>query len=214
MKIFFDFDDFFLRTENDLVKDFFQFLASLTGATEEEIFQTYKRFSGAHFSKGIPYSFEQHIEFLLNVRSFDSKNVKEKARVFFVDLKKYVFEGTVDFLKNFRKEDIYLLTYGEDSFQNLKVDGSGLRKFFCDVIVVQGSKPEVIEQRVARDHFLSDETVVFADNRCGHFTGARERGIVTIHLRRSTDKYSKDPCEGCRYRVENFDELLQVLKNI
>lgn len=214
MKIFLDFDDFFLKTEGDLVTDFFQFLMSLTGATEEELLQTYKRFSGAHFSKGLPYSLEQHIDFLSELRNFDKESVKEKARAFFTNLKKYVFDGSEKFLRSLPKKDIYLLTYGEKNFQDLKVDGSGLRDFFHEVIVVQGNKPEEIERVAKREHFLPDETVVFCDNRCGHFRGAKERGIITIHLKRESDKYSKEPCEECQYTVKDFVALQGILDTL
>lgn len=214
MKYFFDFDDFFLNTENDLVTDFFNFLSKITEATKEDVTETYKRFSGAHFSKGIPYSLEQHIDFLSELRSFDREVAKEKARAFFANLTKYVFEGTEEFLQSLPKEDLYLLTYGEQAFQNLKVDGSGLRKYFYEVIVTQGNKPEEIERIIKRDHFLPQERVIFGDNRCGHFTGAKERGIITVHLKRPTDKYSNDSCEECQYCVSNFEELSQILKNI
>ncbi|MEI8096484.1 MAG: HAD hydrolase-like protein [Candidatus Moraniibacteriota bacterium] len=214
MKYFFDFDDFFLNTENDLVTDFFRFLMSVTGATKADLDETYKRFSGAHFSKGIPYSLEQHIDFIRELRAFDAESVKADTRAFFADLTKYVFEGTEEFLESLPKEDVYLLTYGEQGFQDLKVNGSGLKKYFHEVIVTQGNKPEEIERIAKRDHFLPQEKVVFGDNRCGHFSGAKERGIITVHLKRETDKYSKDPCEGCQYTVENFDEMLNILDTL
>jgi len=214
MKYFFDFDDFFIYTENRLAPDFFQFLTSLTGATQEEVHQTYKQFSGAHFTKGIPYSLEQHIDFLAELRSFDTERVKEKAHAFFIDLTKYVFEGTEIFLQSLPKEDVYLLTYGELSFQNLKVDGSGLRKYFREVVVVEESKPVVIERIIKRDHFFPKERVIFGDNRCGHFTGARKRGIITVHLKRETDIFNSEICLESEYIVNNFEELLQVLKNV
>jgi FMN phosphatase YigB (HAD superfamily) len=214
MKIFFDFDDFFLKTESVLVADFFQFLERITGATQEEVIQTYSKFSGAHFEKGIPYSLEQHIDFLSDFQRFNNEDVKEKAREFFVDLTKYVFKGARNFLKCLPKKDIYLLTYGDGGFQNLKVDGSGLRKFFHQVVVIQGKKSEEIERVARKDNFLTNETIIFCDNRCGHFTGAKERGIITIHLKRPTDKYSKDPCGECRYCVSNFKELYECIMGL
>jgi hypothetical protein len=120
MKIFFDFDDFFLKTEGVLVADFFQFLARITGTTQEEIMQTYQQFSGAYFEKGMPYSLERHIDFLSDFQRFNNEDAKEKARGFFVDLTKYVFEGAKNFLKCLPQKDIYLLTYGDNNFQNLK----------------------------------------------------------------------------------------------
>jgi len=214
MKIFFDFDDFFLRTEDVFVTDFFRFLARVTGATQEEIRQTFGRFSGAGFSRGLPYAPERHIDFLSETRSFDVMRAKEQVKDFCVDLEKYCFPGAEEFLQCFEKENLYLLTFGEADFQNRKVDGSGLRKYFRDVITTEGNKLDEIQRIAQRDNFSSNEKIVFSDNRCGHFIGMKEVGIVTIHLKRETDKYSLDPCNGCQYRVDNFDDLLACIQRI
>ena len=186
----------------------------MTGATREDVVETYRQFSGARFVKGRPYSPEQHIHSLSELQSFDRESIKKEAREFHRNIRKYVFDGAENFLTSLPKKDMYLLTYGEKDYQTLKVDNSGLREYFFEVIVTQGDKIEEIERMAQRGNFSPDEKIVFADNRCGHFAGARERGIITIHLKRPTDKYSKVPCEECQYVVSSFGELAQVLKNL
>lgn len=214
MKIFFDFDDFFLDTEGSMIRDYFSLLKQLTGADDTVIDETFARFSGAGFVHGEVYSPGRHIEFLREVLDFDVKKANEEAQIFFTDIRKYLFDGTVEFLKTCIKDDIYLLTFGESNFQKLKVSGSGLQDFFHKVIVTAGDKSEEIERVSKEDSFSSGEIIVFADNRCGHFSGAKKRGYVTIHLKRPLDKYSKVPCEGCLYTVENYVELAEVLRKI
>ena len=214
MKIFFDFDDFFLDTEGAMIRDYFALLKRLTGASDDEMTRTSAKFSGASFVRGETHSPERHIEFLGADLDFDAMKALDAARSFFVDIRRYCFEGAEDFLRALPQGDSYLLTFGEKRFQDSKIDGSGLRAFFHKVIVVQGDKSEEIERVAKRDRFSPNEKIAFADNRCGHFAGARERGIITIHLKRPTDKYSKVPCEGCQHVVSNFRELAHVLKNI
>lgn len=216
MKIFFDFDDFFFDTESEegMVKDYFGELRRLTGASEEDIQETRQRFSGAGFVVGEVYSPERHIDFLRERLDFDSAEVKKNILSFFKDISRYCFEGTEDFLKRLNRNDIYLLTFGDEKFQLLKVRESGLEKYFQDVIATEGNKLDEIERIVKRDGFSSGETIVFADNRCGHFVGMRERGIVTIHLKRDTDKYSQDPCTECAHAVSDFDGLYKILSEL
>jgi FMN phosphatase YigB (HAD superfamily) len=214
MKIFFDFDDFFLDTGGAMIRDYFSLLKKLTGAIDKDINDVFERFSGAGFDHGELYSPERNIEFLKENLDFDSEKALAAIRSFFTDIRRYLFEGTEDFLRTLSKDDIYLLTFGEKNFQNMKVDGSRLRDFFHEVIIVGGDKSEEIKRVAKRENFNPDETIVFADNRCGHFAGAKERGIITIHLKRPTDKYSKEPCEGCRHTAENFDELREILDTL
>jgi FMN phosphatase YigB (HAD superfamily) len=213
MKIFFDFDDFFLDTEGAMIRDYFSLLKQLTGASDDEINKTFATFSGGSFVRGKTYSPRRHISLLGTGLDFDSVRAFDVVRSFFVDIRRYCFEGAEDFLGALPKDDAYLLTFGEKHFQDLKVDGSGLRKYFNDVIITEGDKIEAIKRVAKKDNFLTNETIIFCDNRCGHFTGAKEKGIITIHLKRPTDKYSQEQCEDCQYQISTFEELNQILKS-
>lgn len=211
MKFFFDFDDFFFDTENGLVPDTFRRYEELTGASQEAIRETYQLFSKAKAEHGTLYTFEQHLRFLQEHADFDFEKACRELEVFFSDLRKYVYDGAQEFLESLHKDDVFLLTYGDDRFQKTKVRGSGLEKHFSQVFVTQGDKVEAII-RLRKQLGISDaEAVVFGDNRCEYFDGAKEVGLVTIHMKRPEDSASKNPCGECQYRVGNFQEMKECI---
>lgn len=214
MKIFLDFDDFFLDTENGLVPETFEHYASLTGATLEEVYETYRQFSRAKAEGGKCYAIGAHLEYLQKYAHFDLDEVLRKMKLFLADTRRYLYPGAEDFLQKVRKEGVFLLTYGDDDFQMMKVRGAGIEEFFQGVFVTQGSKIEEIVRLRNELSISSDETIVFCDNRCEYFTGAKEAGLITIHLKRPEDKASNNSCGECQYRVSDFDELSKVLKKL
>jgi FMN phosphatase YigB (HAD superfamily) len=214
MKLFFDFDDFFFDTENAYAPDMFMLIRETTGATEEEMRETFEIFSLASFSAGTPYSVRRHVDLLAERRDFDRDAVMKIVDEFLMDLTRYVFEGAAVFLSKYAKDDLWILTYGEDGFQRQKIHGSGLEDFFHEIIVASGNKLDEIDRVRIRDGFDLAETVVFGDNRCEYFSGAKERGIIGIHLKRPGDKYSLKPCGECEYRVSDFEELSARIERI
>lgn len=214
MKIFFDFDDFFLDTENGLVPETFERYASLTGATLEEVYETYKQFSRAKAESGECYAIEVHLEYLRKYADFDFEEILRKMKLFLSDTRRYLYPGTEEFLRKLRKENAFLLTYGDDEFQMMKVSGSGIEGFFQRVFVTQGDKIEEIAKLRKELGISADETVVLSDNRCEYFTGSKEAGLISIHLKRLEDKASNNLCGECQYRVSNFDELYEIVKNL
>ncbi len=212
MKIFLDFDDFFLDTENGLVPETFEQYASLTGATLEEVYETYKQFSRAKAESGQCYAIGVHLEYLRKYADFDFDEVLRQMKLFLADTRRHLYPGAVDFLRTLKKADSFLLTYGDDEFQMMKVRGAGIEGFFRGVFVTQGDKIKEIAKLRRELGIASDEMVVFCDNRCEYFTGAKEAGLITIHLKRPEDRASDNPCGECQYRVSNFDELSKVLK--
>jgi FMN phosphatase YigB (HAD superfamily) len=214
MKIFFDFDDFFLDTENALVPETFNHYVIVTGATLGDVYETYTQFSRAKAESGRCYNIETHLEYLKKYSDFDLDEALQKMKSFLNDTRRYLYSGAIDFLQKMNKKDIFLLTYGDDDFQMMKVRGAGIEGFFRGVFVTQGDKIEEIAKLRRELGIASDEMVVFCDNRCEYFAGAKEAGLITIHLKRAEDKASDNPCGECQYRVSNFDELGEVLKKL
>jgi len=214
MKLFFDFDDFFFDTENDYARDVFGLLRSATGATKQEVDEAAAAFSVASFGEGLPYTVERHVDSLAERHTFDTKKVKDIMNTFYSDVSRYLFPGTEEFLSRFKKEYLYLLTFGGETYQRMKIEKSGIGKYFREIIVAKGNKLDEIEVVRKRDGIPSDEEIIFSDNRCEYFTGAKERGIIGIHLKRPGDKYSLNPCGECEYRVSDFEELSRLIERI
>lgn len=207
MKIFLDFDDFFFDTENAYGSAYFALLGELTGATDRVVSETARIFTGASFAQGIRYSTERHLQELANHVQFDRGEVFRGVERFHVDLTRFVFAGSDGFLSQLDRDDVYLLTFGDEFFQRMKVAGSGLEPRFREIIVAAGNKLEEIDQVRLRDGFRVGETIVFGDNRCEYFSGAKERGITGIHLKRASDRFSRAECVACEYQVGDFNKL-------
>ena len=62
------------------------------------------------------------------------------------------------------KEDLWIMTYGEEEFNRAKVEQSGIGKFFnkVQIRVVSGSKKEWVAQTCAE---FPEEIIIFVDNR-------------------------------------------------
>lgn len=214
MKLFFDFDDFFLDTENSLVSETFARYATLTGVSLEVVRETYRYFSRAKAENGKCYTYEEHLRLLQRHADFNSNSVCKEMEIFFRDLRRFIYSGAEDFLKKFNKEDLFLLTYGDDDFQMTKIFGSGLQNYFSRIFVTQGNKVEEIKRLRQVLNIPQNDRIIFGDNRCEYFAGAKEAGLISIHLKRPEDRASSNPCGDCQFVVNDFDQLYECIKRL
>jgi FMN phosphatase YigB (HAD superfamily) len=59
---------------------------------------------------------------------------------FLRDLSPYVFPDAKIFFESFCSNDLVLVSYGGNGWQNLKIDRAGLRRHFREVIITHGAK--------------------------------------------------------------------------
>ena len=70
----------------------------------------------------------------------------------------------VEFLKKHKRENCFLVTNGEDEFQNDKINWSGLREFFSEVTIVQtNTKKREVEAICAR--FRDVKNIFFIEDK-------------------------------------------------
>ncbi len=68
----------------------------------------------------------------------------------------------LEILQKVKKENCYLVTNGDFEYQMDKIARSGVTQLFNDIVVVPGSKKEVVE-KICADH--KNEKVIFIDNK-------------------------------------------------
>ncbi|MDP9249664.1 MAG: hypothetical protein M3M85_04130, partial [bacterium] len=78
----------------------------------------------------------------------------------------FVNKEVFEFLKTLEPKDCYVVTCGDEEFQKEKVRSAGLEPFFSEIIVVPGSKKEVVERICGQ---FPNEPVVFIDDRQYYF---------------------------------------------
>ena len=76
-------------------------------------------------------------------------------------------QEAVNFLRKQKKENCFLVTNGDEEFQNDKINAAGLRGFFNKVRIVPGSKEQPVEEICAT---YPNEKVIFTDDKPEFFT--------------------------------------------
>ncbi len=191
MKVFLDFDDTLFDTNfhPGTFRKHWHKLMAKGGWTEEQIEETKKQFSGVAFTKRQPYSYQAHVALLEQLEPHGKvAEVMVHLNVFMKDLKRYVFPDVVPFLEELRKEDVIIVTYGDETYQKAKITGSGIDRFAAEVIVVDSGKLQVIEKWIqAHGGETAGERFWFVDDKPQYFEEAppRRYNIETVFMNRS-----------------------------
>lgn len=214
MKIFLDFDDTLFDTTHVQGKFLTDMRAAMQagGWTQEQIAETAKLFSGSAFDPGRLYHYRDHMGILEEKYPHGSlRQALEKVDMFMQDLHRYVFPEVVPALEKLRKEDIVMVTYGDDEFQQAKISASGIGRYVSDIIVVGSKlKLEAISDWMMR-HAIEGEKAFFVDDKEKYFDGAAKNryGIITILM----DRNGILGRGAADYRVRNLDEAVKIISD-
>lgn len=133
--IIFDFDDTLynnLALRKDVVKTFGTF-----GIPEAEVESTYKNVR--HL-----YNYEKHVE-AINALRGKTENDLLLSALYSLPFHTYTFEKIQDILKELKeKHRLILLTFGDAAFQTHKLDASGIKEYFHEVIITQKHKKDAL----------------------------------------------------------------------
>ena len=214
MKIFVDFDNTIFDTRHQFLNDFFGVFDKY-GVSREVFYSTLSYFSKTSLQTGECYSPESHIREIkkLTEQNINEKQFLQEMEIFLEDLEKYVFdEDFYEFANNFDKKDLIILSYGEDNFQSQKINGSGVKQFFEDVIITQGDKTKEIEKYIqkccGRD---SVQVPVLIDDKLGYFESVKhsQLNIKTIHNVRGGEFCNDE--KNCDMHVKTLREIKKSL---
>ncbi len=182
MKIFVDFDNTIFDTRHKFLDGFFEVFYKY-GVGREVFDKTLPYFSKTALQAGECYCPKRHIEEIIkkNDLRIDKKVFLREMSEFLEDLEDYVFEDFYEFVNYFDKKDLVILSYGEYNFQKQKIDGSGINKYFRDVIITDGDKTQEIEKYM--QNFPNEDAVIIDDKR-GYFESVKQSkvNIGTIHI--------------------------------
>lgn len=217
MILFLDFDDTLFDTV--LVEGKFWLdlrkIYEQGGWSVEMIEKTADEFSDASFDgKPKTYSIEKHLA-VLNARqpSEQHEMILRKSREFMRELADYVFPDVIPFLKQFPKQDLFIVTFGDLGFQKGKIFGAHIESYFNDILVTEGQpKMDLIREYLQKNTIRLREPVIFVDDKEKYFERpqAGKHDIVTVLMdrKRIFEKKNAD------YRVTSCNELATVLQKL
>ncbi len=100
----------------------------------------------------------------------------------------YLFEGAIELLEYLQpKYELHIITNGFEEVQNLKLEKSGIKKYFNKIITsesvgVKKPNPRVFEFALEKASAKADNSVMIGDNLEADIMGALNCGISSIHF--------------------------------
>lgn len=111
-----------------------------------------------------------------------------------------------------------IITNGESSFQNNKLDLLGFSHYFDEIIIsgdigVQKPGREPFDEMSRRLNIPPNELIYVGDNPLNDVKGSRDAGYTPIWVKTIGNWYFKD-IERCQYEIENVSELIPLIEKI
>lgn len=209
MKIFIDFDDVlfyskkFIEDEKRIFKKY---------GISEEVFKRHYYFYSKKGRKKIRfYDLKKQLIGIKKELSIDTKKLEADLRSFLKNTGKYIFKDALSFLNDFKKEDLFLISYSKTEFQKLKIKNSGISKYFKKIIITNEKKSKEILENIEN----KKENIYFIDDRPDYITDVKKiiPRVKTIFMRRKFGRYSNLSCEASDWEGKTLREVTRILKN-
>jgi FMN phosphatase YigB (HAD superfamily) len=214
MKIFIDFDDVIFNTKK-LKEDLIN-IYSRGGVSKKQFMETYLDFPKER--KGIIFRIYDPYDQMKKIRNslgIDTQGIERDFLKIVSQARKYIFKDTTEFLKKFKRNDLYILSYGDNKFQRNKIKNSGVRGYFKKVIITDKMKSFSILETIKKEKINKKDKIYFIDDREKFISDVKNNipGAVTILIRRKEGRYSDPKTKFCDYAIKNLKEAEKIIKN-
>lgn len=210
MKIFLDFDETLFDTQR-FKKDLWDIFGRI-GFSIGEIKKSYEIFVGAGNNTGFVNSPEAHLQFMQKQQAGKGDTGNRKLENFLSqDMSQYLYSDSINFFAGFRREDLAILSFGDDSFQRQKILKSGIESLVGGVFITQVEKSGVIDQLCKeniQDVYFLDNTPVVVDE-----VKQSLPWVKTILVSRPEGRYHDAKTKWYDFEVQNLDEARRIINN-
>lgn len=126
----------------------------------------------------------------------------------------FFYEDSIPCLRALRKDhQLFLVTYGEDSFQNAKIESANISQFFDKTIITQdiakvSALRTIISDKGEDAMFIEDNPLALIESKKA-FPNLR-----TVRINRGEGRYAKEPDDpSFNFVIENLFQLQNLLKS-
>ncbi len=212
-KIFVDFDDVLFNTRafmDDLVA-----ACAPLGVTPAQWHAAYRNRAGDVPGVHAPFTIARFAQILARAVGGDATALAQAMDdATMRDLRKYVFDDSVAFLQHFSREDMFILTYGDDAFQRARIDGCGLGALVAETFVTQSQKVEVLADYLDAHPTVAPAEVVYLDDRAVYFGPVKAQlpAVRTVLVMRPERRYDDAPTAACDVAVKDLtqESIMQI----
>ena len=120
--------------------------------------------------------------------SDDLINVLSEEYINVLPSNNFLFDGTIELLDYLQpKYELHIITNGFEEVQSLKLEKSGIKKYFNRIITsesvgVKKPNPKVFEYALEKANANSENSIMIGDNLEADIIGALNCGISSIHF--------------------------------
>lgn len=206
MKIVLDFDDTIFNTHalmRGLVKIF-----TKKGFSEDQFWGAYKECK----EKSGDLDKVLLVDLLYKLKIFDKNKVNAEIDRIIERSYEFVYQDFFDFVLDFKKKDLILLSFGTTDFQKIKIENSGILKYFCESIITSKNKADDIEE-ILKKHV---ESLIFMDDKASQIDEAKKRlpQIIAIKMEREKGGHILPKSELADYIVKNLSEAKKIINEL
>ena len=195
-KLYIDFDGTLFDTDA-FYKEFLDICLKY-GITKEKI----EKIKNEIFSEDNLYNMDKIVDYLINNCGVSSRIIFEVETLY---SNKFVYDDVVVSLEKLK--DLYeliILTYGNINYQEKKINGSNLGKYFTDIIITPKNKSLLDD--------VDYKNSIFIDNNpkeVKRFKDVNSKEVIRI--RRESDKYSVKDSEVKVLEYTSFFDIVKYL---
>jgi FMN phosphatase YigB (HAD superfamily) len=213
MKIFIDFDDVLFNT-NSFVEDIEKIFAG--HGVSEKVFKKYYREPKSEKESKIIRKYNPYEQ----IKRIKASGIRigaldKSLKSFLKDTRKYLFKDGKKFLNKLKKEDLYVVSYGDRKFQMEKIKNSGIAKYFKKIVIADVSKAVGIRKILKCRNIIPGEALIFIDDRAKFLEDIKKSypGMATFLFKRKEGRYDDMRTKYCDFEVRDFEEVLDVIEN-
>jgi len=215
MKIFIDFDDVLLNTgnfRNDYKKIFISH--GIPDCAYSEFYYDYP--VKKRNRKIMKYDPKEHLRRIRKDLQISTKTLERDISRFVKDTGKYIFDDVKGFLKKFKKDDLFLVSYAKTDFQEKKIYNSGIAKYFKGIIITDELKAEAIKSLIKKYKINIREKLFFLDDRSEQIDSIKKQYplAITFLVRRNTGRYQDRKNKNCYYKVIDLNSANKIIKKL
>jgi putative hydrolase of the HAD superfamily len=125
----------------------------------------------------------------------------------------YLFDGTIELLNYLEtKYSLHIITNGFEEVQHLKIEKSGIKKYFNKIITsesvgVKKPNPKIFKYALDLVNATSEDCLMIGDNLEADIIGALDCNIRSIHFNLDNETYKRKNYKS----VSNLLEIKQYL---
>lgn len=211
MKIFIDFDDVIFNTKKFVVD--YKKIFNYHGIGEDVYEKYYYDYPANKNKKFKKYDAGMHIREIGKNFSIDIKKIEKDINKFIRNTRKYIFEDTYTFIRQFRKKDLNIFSFPKIKFQEAKIKNSGIKKYFNRSILTDEPKAKAIMELIKKDRINKKEAIYFIDDRLEHIEDVKKKipKIIEILLTRREGRHKYSSKGNSDYKAINLNEVVKII---